>query len=85
MNTSEITNVAVEAGEFDQMAIEKTARKQPTSKSKREARMRYALLAVIVLSLGWMGFFVQNSINQINLEIQQIYSSIVTEGSLGPD
>jgi cell division protein FtsL len=91
MNTVEINNIAVKAEDIEPMAFERatqqsaTAPPQPVPKSKLEAGVRYAMLAVIALSLGWLGFYVQNSINQINSEIQQIYGNIVTQGSLGPD
>jgi hypothetical protein len=91
MNTLETNKITLQAEEIEPMASE-SARQQsaiapphPVPKSKREARLRYAMLAVIVLSLGWLGFYVQNSINQINSEIQQIYATIIPEGSPGPD
>jgi hypothetical protein len=87
----EINNIAVQAEAIKPMAFERATHRpvttppQPVLNSKCEAVMHYALLAVIVLSLGGLGWYVQSSINQLNFEIQQIYANLVTEGSLGPN
>jgi cell division protein FtsL len=92
MKTVEINNIAVQTEDIKPMAFERatpqrsaTTPPQPVLNSKCEAVMHYAMLAVIVLSLGCLGLYVQNSINQINSEIQQIYANLVTDGKLGPD
>ena len=92
MNTAEITNTSFQAEQIDPMLMEFEARKQPAtvvqhrvSKPQPAAQVRYALLAAIALMLGGLGFYVLSSLHEIDSEIQQIYATIVTEGSLGPD
>ena len=91
MNTVEINNIAVQATDSEPMAFKKvtqqpaTAPPLPVLNSTCEVVMHYAMLAVIVLSLGGLGLYVQSSINQINSQLQQIFANLVTVGSLGPD
>jgi hypothetical protein len=91
MNTMEINRIAIHAEEIEPMALESaiqqsaTARPQPAPKSKHEAGVRYVLLAVIALSLGSLGFYVQNSIDEINSDLAKAHANMVTAGSLGPD
>jgi hypothetical protein len=86
----EINNIAVQAEAIRPMAFQRgtqpsaTIPSQPALDSKCEAVVHYTMLLVIVLSLGGLGFYVQNSINQINSQLQQIYASIVPGGTLGP-
>jgi cell division protein FtsL len=90
MNAVEINKIAVQAEIIKPMAREKATQQfamippQSVINSKCEAVMHYTMLAVIVLSLGCLGLYVQSSINQIDSEIQQIYANLVTSGSLGP-
>jgi hypothetical protein len=93
MNTMEIkiNKIALQVEDIEPMVFESalrqfaTTRPQPMPKSRPQAAVRYALLAVIVLLLGGLGFYVQSSINEINSDMQKIFATIVTEGSLGPD
>jgi hypothetical protein len=88
MNTMEINNIAVQAEAIKPMTFERATQRsattppQPVLNLKCEALVHYAILLVLVLSLGCLGFYVQNSINQINLELQQIHANLVTSGSL---
>ena len=91
MNTMELNKIALPAEDIEPMAFESTAPQsatapsQPVPKSRHEAKVRVALLAVIALLLGLLGLYVQQSINVINSQLKEIHSSMVTEGSLGPD
>ena len=74
----EITNIAFEAKEVEPTAIDPL---QPVWESKVEAVVHYVLLAVIMLSLGCVCYYVRSSINQINDDMQQVYATIVTGAS----
>jgi hypothetical protein len=87
----QINRSAFQAGVIEPMAIEcamqesAPASSQPAPESRREKGVRYALLAIIVLLLAWLGYSVQSSINEINSDMEKTHASMVTEGSLGPD
>jgi hypothetical protein len=93
MNTMEIkiNKIALQVEDIEPMVFERAvqqfaaARQQPMPKSRPQAKVRYALLAAIALLLGGLGYYVQSSINEINSDMEKIFASIVTEGSLGPD
>jgi hypothetical protein len=62
-----------------------TGRSQPVLKSRRDAAVHYAMLVAIALLLGSLGLYVQNSINEMNANLENIHANLATGSSLGPD
>jgi len=86
MTTAEISNVALRAEAIEPMAFQFAA-PQPSavarpqaaeSKSKRDARLRFACLAAIALLAVGLGFIVLNSLHVIEAELDAIHATIVS-------
>jgi hypothetical protein len=91
MNTVEINKIAPRVEDIEPMGFEGatlqslTAREQAVRKSRRVAGVRYVLLALVVLLLGALGLYVQNSIKEMNSDLENIHANLATGSSLGPD
>ena len=87
----EMNRIALQAEDIEPMTLENVIQEsvpapaQPAPKPRREAVVRYTLLVVIALMLGWLGYYVQSSLNELNSDLEKTHASLVTEGSLGPD
>ena len=79
MNPVEFTNVVPQAEDAESEAMEEfAAPRQSVRGARRDARLRYALLAGIALFSGWLAFTIHNSIGELERQVEMIRENIVS-------
>ena len=74
MNTAEITDLLARSERDEELTTleEFSAPRQLVSRDRQPVRTRFALLLVIFLGSGWLGYSVLSSLDEINAECDMI-------------
>ena len=71
MNAVEFTDIVIQSEQTELQAVAKpVAARHSAPRRLCDARVAYALLAVIALLCAWLAFAINNSLDQINAQLE---------------
>jgi hypothetical protein len=78
MNAVEFTNIVRRAEDVESPPIEElNGPRQPAPGTPCDARRRYAMIAGIVLLSAWLAFAINNSISDLNAQLEMIRADLM--------